>query len=77
MKTSKILLLPLKKGNEEIQGKVKAVKLLKLIIVVFILSWITILPSCSVLVRTPGVNIQSERSSGHGHSERSGHGHKH
>jgi hypothetical protein len=56
MKTSKILLHSDKSNDEETPKKVRAGKLLKSILVIFMLSWIINLSSCTVFVRTPRLN---------------------
>lgn len=60
MKTTEILLQADKSNTRETQKKSKAGKGLKYLLVLFILSWISFLPSCAVAVRTPEPTITIE-----------------
>jgi hypothetical protein len=67
MKTSEILLQAKKSNNEETHKNAKAGKGLKYLLILFILSWISFLPSCAVEMRTPqpGVSIESHHGYRH------------
>jgi uncharacterized membrane protein len=77
MKTLKILLQSDKSINEETPKKARAGKLLKSMLVIFILLWIILLYSCAVFVAAPG-NAGPGVHRGHGegrvHGERHVHG---
>jgi len=60
MKTSKKLLHTDEITIEETQKEVKARKGLKYLLILFMLSWIAVLPSCAVAVRTPEPTITIE-----------------
>jgi len=63
MKTIEILLHTDKSITGETQKKSKAGKGLKYLLILFMLSWIAILPSCAVAVRTPepAITIESHQ----------------
>ncbi len=63
MKTSKILLQTDKSNHEETPKKLRADKLSKYILVIFMLSWITLLSSCIAFVPVG----HDGHGSGHGH----------
>ena len=60
MKTSEILLQAKKSNNEETHKNAKAGKGLKYLLILFMLSWIAILPSCVATVRTPEPSVTIE-----------------
>ena len=71
MKTSKILLQADKSNNKETPIKVGTSKLLKSILIIFMLLWITLLSSC--FVSGPGHARHGNMNERHGHGERHGH----
>jgi hypothetical protein len=77
MKTSKILLQSDKSNNKETPIKVGAGKLLKSILVIFMLLWITLLSSCFVSgprhARPGNMNERHGHDQRHGNNERHGH----
>jgi len=70
MKTLEIILQADKINSEKTQKLLNAGRILKFTLVIIMLSWITILPSCVVAVRTPrndtnGVIIEHRVHRGH------------
>jgi hypothetical protein len=70
MKMSKILLHSDKSNDEETPKKVRAGKLLKSILVIFMLSWITLMSSCIAFVPVQG---HEGHGGHHGHGQQHGH----
>jgi len=60
MKTTETLLQAEKNNAGEIQKETKALKGLKYLLILFMLSWIAILPSCVATVRTPEPSVTIE-----------------
>ena len=75
MKTSKILLQADKSNNKETPIKAGAGKLLKSMLIIFMLSLITLLSSC--LVPGPGRGGPGGGHERHGHNERHGNNERH
>ena len=71
MKTSKILLQTDKSKKEEIPRMVRSIKLLKSILVIFLLLSITLLSSCFIPYREHG--NRGGMNDHHGHNDRHGH----
>ena len=67
MKTSKTFLLFEKSIEEETPKKLNPRRLFKSIVVLFIISWITILSSCAVFVPVPVPGLEGERHEQGGH----------
>jgi len=63
MKTTELQLKSGKSKTEEPQTKAKANKRLKFVLILFMLSWISFLPSCAVAFRTPEPTIIGEKHS--------------
>jgi hypothetical protein len=75
MKTSKIFLPPDKSNNKETPIKAGAGRLLKSMLIIFMLSLITLLSSC--LVPGPGHGNRGSRNERHGQKERQGNNERH
>jgi hypothetical protein len=75
MKTSIILLQAEKSNHEETPRRAGAVKLLKSILVIFMLLLITFMSSC--FVPGPGHGSRGSTHERHGHNERHGHDERH
>jgi hypothetical protein len=67
MEQSNFFLRSVKNSTEEIPEKIKASKLIKTILVIFMLSWIILLSSCALFISIP-----ADRHEGHNEH----HGHK-
>ena len=82
MKTLEILHQTENRKNEETPKKTVAGIAAKFLFFIFVLSWITILPSCAVAVRTPhtvstGVVVEhNDRGGRHNRSEHNNDRHK-
>jgi len=72
MKTTKNLLQVNKSKTGESKQNAKASKGLRYLLFLFMLSWISFLPSCAVELRTPqpGISIESHGGSRHQRSYR-------
>lgn len=80
MKTSKIILPDVKCKQNEIPQKVRGSKTLKFLLMAFILSWVSFLPSCMLEMRTPrpGVSVEShDRGGRHNRGNRYDRGNRH
>jgi hypothetical protein len=60
MKTLEIHIESDKRNSEEMPKRMRTGRVLKSILIIFMLSWVTILSSCAVAVRTPRYHDRSD-----------------